>query len=187
LVKEYQAHCARFVQRKMGCSISLVIDMLNFLSGDIWLVEFYKREPTDYEIKAEKYFARYGIQEFWNRHPLYVSGGLDSFIGAVDLLTVTKEAYLVSLYGGGKGTKPYQDVLINAISEVYGIDKSLFYQYYAVKIDGEEDSTRTRSLMFFGHAVAVASCLRRHVTLVIPENGLISLNIPLTYSRLWQQ
>lgn len=171
-------------KEKWDAQIPLVIDMLNFLSGDVWSIEFYKREPTDNEIKAEKHFARHGIQESGVSTVCMFSGGLDSFIGAVDLLAATKNAYFVSLYGGGKGTKPYQDVLINSISDTYGIDKSQFYQYYAVKIDGEEDSTRTRSLMFLGHAVALASCLRRHVTLIIPENGLISLNIPLTYSRL---
>ncbi len=171
-------------KEKWDAQASLVIDMLNFLSGDIWSVEFYKREPVDHEIKAEKHFTRNGIKESDTDTVCMFSGGLDSFIGVVDLLTLTKDAYFISLYGGGKGVKPYQDILINAISDTYGIDKARFFQYYAAKIDGEEDSTRTRSLMFFGHAVAVASCLRRHVTLIIPENGLISLNIPLTYSRL---
>lgn len=171
-------------KEKWDAQIPLVIDMLNFLSGDVWSIEFYKREPTDHEIKAEKNFARNGIKESDTDAICMFSGGLDSFIGAVDLLSATKNAYFVSLYGGGKGAKPYQDILISVISDTYGIDKSMFYQYYAAKTNGEEDSTRTRSLMFFGHAVAVASCMRRHVTLIIPENGLISLNIPLTYSRL---
>lgn len=171
-------------KEKWDAQASLVIDMLNFLSGDIWSLEFYKREPVDYEVKAEMHFARYGIKESDTDTVCMFSGGLDSFIGSVDLLAKTKNAYFISLYGGGKGTKPYQDLLISAISEAYGIDKSRFYQYYGVKMDGEEDTTRTRSLMFFGHAIAVASCLRRHMTLIIPENGLISLNIPLTYSRL---
>jgi hypothetical protein len=171
-------------KEKWDAQASLVIDMLNFLSGDIWSVEFYKREPVDHEIKAEKYFDRNGIKESTTDTVCMFSGGLDSFIGTVDLLTLTKNAYFISLYGGGKGAKPYQDILINAISDTYEIDKSRFYQYYAAKVNGEEDSTRTRSLMFFGHAVAVASCLRRHMALIIPENGLISLNIPLTYSRL---
>jgi hypothetical protein len=156
-------------KEKWDAQASLVIDMLNFLSGDIWSVEFYKREPVDHEIKAEKYFARNGINESTTDTVCMFSGGLDSFIGTVDLLTLTKNAYFISLYGGGKGAKPYQDILINAISDTYEIDKSRFYQYYAAKVNGEEDSTRTRSLMFFGHAVAVASCLRRHMALIIPR------------------
>ena len=42
---------------------------------------------------------------------------------------------------------------------------------------------RSRSLMFFSHAIAIASCFNKRIVLVIPENGYISLNIPLTYSR----
>ncbi|MDD3338139.1 MAG: 7-cyano-7-deazaguanine synthase [Lachnospiraceae bacterium] len=49
---------------------------------------------------------------------------------------------------------------------------------------GIEDTTRTRSFMFFSHALAVASCLEKPVQLIIPENGFISLNIPSTFSRI---
>ncbi|MNT19001.1 7-cyano-7-deazaguanine synthase [compost metagenome] len=38
--------------------------------------------------------------------------------------------------------------------------------------------------MFFCHAVAIATCFSKNVDVLIPENGLISLNIPLTNSRL---
>ena len=38
--------------------------------------------------------------------------------------------------------------------------------------------------MFFSHAIALATALNKEVKLIIPENGLISLNIPLTFSRL---
>nr|WP_242059723.1 7-cyano-7-deazaguanine synthase [Bacillus xiamenensis] len=38
--------------------------------------------------------------------------------------------------------------------------------------------------MFFAHAISIASTFDRNITLIIPENGLISLNIPLTNSRL---
>ena len=38
--------------------------------------------------------------------------------------------------------------------------------------------------MFFAHAIALATCSSNSVKLIVPENGLISLNIPLTHSRL---
>ena len=43
---------------------------------------------------------------------------------------------------------------------------------------------RSRSFMFFSHAIAIASCFDRRINLFIPENGYISLNIPLTFSRI---
>jgi hypothetical protein len=162
----------------------LLVDILNYLSGDVWSIEFYKREPTDYETRIEKNLAQQKIEEPNIDTVCMFSGGLDSFVGAIDLLVTTKNAYFISLYGGGKGAKPYQDILIESMTSNYGIDSKQFFQFYAAKINGEEDTTRTRSFMFFSHAIAVASCLRQHTKLTIPENGLISLNIPLTYSRL---
>ena len=38
--------------------------------------------------------------------------------------------------------------------------------------------------MFFSHAIAYATAMAKDVMLYIPENGLISLNIPLTHTRL---
>jgi hypothetical protein len=38
--------------------------------------------------------------------------------------------------------------------------------------------------MFFTHAIILASALNKQTKLYIPENGLISLNIPLTNTRL---
>mgnify|MGYP006218458791 CR=1 FL=1 len=38
-----------------------------------------------------------------------LSGGLDSFIGAIDLLTHNRNIGFVGHYGGGKGVKPFQD------------------------------------------------------------------------------
>jgi 7-cyano-7-deazaguanine synthase in queuosine biosynthesis len=171
-------------KEKWDAQIPLIVDMLNFLSGDVWSIEFYEREPTDYENRIEKYFAQQRIEEKKIDTICMFSGGLDSFVGAIDILATTKNVLFISLYGGGKGAKPYQDVLIENFLSNYGIESTHFYQFYAAKINGVEDTTRTRSFMFFGHAIAVASCLQRNVTLTIPENGLISLNIPLTYSRL---
>ena len=38
--------------------------------------------------------------------------------------------------------------------------------------------------MFFAHVIAIASGMGHHVDLYVPENGVISLNIPLTVMRL---
>lgn len=171
-------------KEKWDTQIPLVVDMLNFLSGDVWSLEFYKRQPVDYETRTEEYFAQQRIENPKIATICMLSGGLDSFIGAIDLLTETQDVYFVSHAGGGKGVKAYQNVLIENIAEEYKIDRIQFYQFYAAKIGGVEDTTRTRSFMFFSHAIAVASCLQRHMKLIVPENGFISLNIPLTHSRL---
>lgn len=160
--------------------------MLNFLSGDEWILHFRPREKNCIEDKA---FDKYGKlkEDRKNYDTLCMfSGGLDSGIGAIDLLESGERSSVlfISHYGGGKGTKEYQDALKDNLVEEYGIDQGQFYQNYTAVIHGVEDTTRTRSFMFFSHAIAYATAMADKVTLIIPENGLISLNIPLTHTRL---
>lgn len=113
-----------------------------------------------------------------------LSGGLDSFIGASDLLSDKKRPIFVGNYNGGKGVSIYQDKVIGLLMQKYNYDINRFYQFYATPIGGIEDTTRSRSFMFFSHAVLLASTMNHEVTLIVPENGVISLNIPLTIHRL---
>jgi len=113
------------------------------------------------------------------------SGGLDSFIGAIDLLEgESKDFIFVSHYGGGKGTLEYQEALREELITEYSLSKNNFYSFYAAPKGGKEETMRSRSFMFFSHAIALASCFKKRLELIIPENGYISLNIPLTYSRI---
>ena len=158
---------------------------LSFLSGDKWRFVFRARQYTDLEKlhkrKWEK--SKQSVRDY--DQVCMFSGGLDSFVGAIDLLQEkTKRPLFVSHYGGGKGTKEYQDRLKEKFIAHFGLDSSDFVQFYAKAVAGVEDTTRTRSFMFFSHAIALATALGKEVNLIIPENGLISLNIPLTYSRL---
>jgi hypothetical protein len=171
---------------------TLLEEMVSFLSGDLWQFEFRKRELNDTE---EKFFN--GIEkskkEYLPDFFCMLSGGLDSYIGAIDLLQQSKNIAFVSHYGGGKGVKPYQDFVISNLIDKYSITKEMFFSFNAVPIKTKEeivnkvsleDSTRTRSLMFFAHAILLASATNKPIDLYIPENGLISLNIPLTNTRL---
>ena len=53
--------------------------------------------------------------------------------------------------------------------------KVIFVQNYAAivtkKEDKKEDTTRSRSFMFFSHAIAYASAMGKEIDLIIPENG----------------
>ncbi len=163
----------------------LLEEMLNFLSGDTWNFEFRKRSLTLIEIshkeKMEK--SKEKIEDY--DQICMFSGGLDSFIGAINLLeTGKKNIMFVSHYGGGKGTKEYQDILKEKIIEKYDLKISNFNQFFAKVVNGVEDTTRTRSFMFFSHAIALATMLNKKVDIIIPENGFISLNIPSTLSRI---
>lgn len=164
---------------------SILEKMLCFLSGDKWTFVFRKRTQTENE-KVNYRKLEKSKQESKDYDQLCMfSGGLDSFIGAIDLLEGDKKRTLfVSHYGGGKGTKEFQDILKEKFIEYYSLEGRDFHQYFAKVVSGVEDTTRTRSFMFFSHAISVASCFRKPINVIIPENGFISLNIPSTFSRL---
>lgn len=160
---------------------------LDFLSGDHWNIVFRPRGKSDIEEKAKKRWERNKKGE---EQPIVsivsmLSGGMDSLIGAIDLLESEKKDILfISHYGGGKGTKEFQDKVIESLKTHYKLSDSSFLQFYASVVDGVEDTTRTRSFMFFAHAIAFATAFEKCDEMIVSENGYISLNIPLTYSRI---
>lgn len=165
----------------------VLTDALNFLTGDNWDLHFRNRAPLtddEYNYRKGRYRYRRSVKRIDSNVFCMLSGGLDSFIGAINLLKEGKKPFFISHYGGGKGVKKFQDNVINSLSTQYEVNKRQFFRFYAAAQKGEEDSTRSRSLMFFAHAIAVASGMNHHVDLFIPENGVISLNIPLTVMRL---
>jgi hypothetical protein len=71
-----------------------------------------------------------------------------------------------------------QDILANQ----YKINKNLFYNFYLSVKKRKENTTRSRSLLFFSTAVLIGSTYDS-TNLIIPENGFISLNVPLVPYR----
>lgn len=170
---------------KWNFAKELLENMLSFLSGDSWKFIFRKRELYQFEKNNYDVWKKSNSVSTDYDQLCMFSGGLDSFVGAIDLLeTDKKKTLFISHYGGGKGTKEYQDILKEKFVIEYGLNAQDFHQYYAKVVGGKEDTTRTRSFMFFSHAIAVASCFHKHIDLIIPENGFISLNIPSTFSRI---
>ncbi|MEH7302652.1 Qat anti-phage system QueC-like protein QatC [Neobacillus drentensis] len=161
-------------------------EMLNFLSGDTWEFEFRKRDFTEFELKVKNKIESSTTEKLDINMICMFSGGLDSFIGAIDLLEQkqTSDILFVSHYGGGKGVIEYQKALSTSLISKYNLSPKNFKSFYASAKHGVEDTTRTRSFMFFAHAIVLATAMNKKTKLIIPENGLISLNIPLTNSRL---
>ncbi|WP_026882022.1 Qat anti-phage system QueC-like protein QatC [Clostridium akagii] len=170
---------------KWNINRDLLQKMIGFLSGDSWVIHFRGRELDKEEVRyRDKMIASKVLHKSYDRVCMF-SGGLDSFIGVIDILqTLDDNTLFVSHYGGGKGTKEYQDMLKARFIEQYNLEESDFCQFYASVNKGKEDTTRTRSFMFFSHAIALASAIGKPVEMIIPENGMISLNIPFTNSRL---
>ena len=174
------------LDRWNACEETLT-NALNFLTGDHWTLHFRRRVGmTDKEANYRRGRSRFrrSVRKIDTDTFCMLSGGLDSFIGAINLLCDGKKPIFVSHYGGGKGVKEYQDEIVRSLGAQYKVNPKCFFRFYSASTKGIEDSTRSRSLMFFAHAVAIASGMGHHVDLYIPENGVISLNIPLTVMRL---
>ncbi|MBT6835832.1 MAG: ATPase [Bacteroidetes bacterium] len=162
---------------------SLLEQMISFLSGDLWEFDFRKRTLNENEKKVESWALK-SRKKYSPNAFCMLSGGLDSFIGAIDLLSEEKNIAFIGHYGGGKGVLEYQKIVKSLLMQEYSLNDRQFFNFHAAVVGGIEDSTRTRSFMFFTHAIILASTLRKETSLFIPENGLISLNIPLTNTRL---
>ena len=183
--REFQIYMPVLCVDKWTNLKSTVEKMLNFLTGDQWHFEFRAREYSYNEKRYQKakYSFRNSIRIIDTDDFCMLSGGLDSFIGAIDLLTEGMKPIFVGNYNGGKGVSLYQKEVIKSLCKHFQYPTNYFYQYYAAPLRGNENTTRSRSLLFFCHAILLASGMGHEIKLCIPENGVISLNIPLTVHR----
>lgn len=159
--------------------------LLSFLTGDYWKV-LVREVPAGYTPPVGK-DPKETVSFTANVASLF-SGGLDSFVGAVDLIEQNDQVVLVGHHSQGGGpTSSSQTRALTALASIYAPEKRPLLKLWVSppkgKKRGSEITTRGRSVLFLGLGVAVASCLPAG-RLVVPENGLISLNVPLTDSRL---
>jgi 7-cyano-7-deazaguanine synthase in queuosine biosynthesis len=158
---------------------TLIKEMLDFLTGDRWEVLF-----RQHEINNKRDVANSAVESI-DSASLF-SGGLDSLVGAIDLLEEGKHVALVSHYGAGI-TKSVQKSVLDELKAKYGsrITSYSFYVQPSKKQTGKgEPSMRSRSLLFLAMGTLVANLFSENVPLVVAENGFISLNVPLTNARI---
>jgi 7-cyano-7-deazaguanine synthase in queuosine biosynthesis len=117
------------------------------------------------------------------------SGGLDSFIGAVDLLVEGERPMFVSHWWDTL-TRSRQAYCIDKVKEQFpsnGFDHlraNIGFDHDTVNESEPEDTLRGRSFLFFAMATMAATAMGGDVRVHVPENGLISLNVPLDPLRL---
>ena len=154
--------------------------LLKFLTGDRWRVFFRARTDRTAALAVpQKRLADYGLTEV-----SLLSGGLDSLIGAIDLLAGGKLPLFVSHYWDPETAKAQADLLRAVVKHFSGREfKSLRVRlgFDRHHLDtGETDATqRGRSFVFYALAALAASAFDRSIAVNIPENGLIALNVPL--------
>lgn len=153
---------------------------LSFLTGDIWHVRLTGgglEAPMPVKRKTQPHDA-----------VCLLSGGMDSLIGALDLATEGRKLMLVSQVS--KGDKDTQLAFATRIPGAPGhLQLNHNVQLPPQLAQLHERSQRARSIIFLAYGVLAASALDRYragtaVDLFVPENGFISLNIPLTPIRI---
>lgn len=160
--------------------------LLNFLTGDRWTLQFRPRPPQFATVAAA------GQQQLssppFDSVALF-SGGLDSLIGAVNLLEEGRTPLLIS-HAGDPAASEAQTKLYDALIAKYvgrAFDRLrvwLTFPESLVEDSAGEPTTRGRSFLFFALGVFAGTGLPDPATLLVPENGLIALNVPLDPLRL---
>ena len=146
-----------------------------FLTGDIWSLTFVGGgivpvPPRQARPRPEDLVC-------------LLSGGMDSLVGAIDVAADDKRPLLVSQKA--KGDSKVQEEFARRIAPG---SRHLQLSHNARPPRASERSQRARSIVFLGFGVLAASCLAAHyegdtVDLLVPENGFISQNVPLTPLR----
>jgi hypothetical protein len=171
---------------RWGAAISTLTKALNFLTGDQWTIGFRMR-PNRFATIAKQASPSLLTPPF-DSLSLF-SGGLDSLIGAIDLLHAGSTPLLVSHFGEG-ATSDAQRKLFAGLKKQYAnlafdrLRVGMTFDKGLVKDVGSENSTRGRSFLFFALGVFAGTGLGNGFVLRVPENGLIALNVPLDPLRL---
>lgn len=145
--------------------------MLKVLTGDYWTLHFMdggvappngRPQPLAHDCVS------------------LLSGGLDSLIGGIDLVSAGRRPAFVSqlAHEDSERQRRYAALLGGGATHMqwsHGISFT----------GGREPSTRARSLAFYGFAVMAASKIASQpVQVFIPENGFICINPPLVPGRV---
>lgn len=156
---------------------------LGFLSGDEWTFEFAAGgpRPPPKELRDRR---RVHIDLSRAECACLFSGGLDSYVGVLDLLAAGRRPLLVS--HAYRGDQAYQRTAAASLPE--GLPR--FSANAHPTWSGPTDvSMRTRSFNFLAYGSLAATAIAeyrglREVDLIVPENGPIALNPPLTPRRI---
>ncbi len=163
-----------------------LVGLLQFLTGDRWeLVLRPGAPPRPPVVRRRTASPAPDIGAV-----ALLSGGLDSFVGALDAVAEGQRLLLVShnATGPARFSSGAQDAVVGAVGQVAGwpvphLKMTVSPPPRVKGIDGEA-SQRSRSILFIALGALVASAYPAGTPLLVAENGFISLNVPLTYGRL---
>lgn len=154
---------------------------LGFLTGDKWTFELRSggQLPREPQRRGDVLRLR-GVDSV-----CLFSGGLDSTIGVIDLVADGKKPLLVShAYSNDKAR---QEEIQGQIMS--GLPRFSCLAHPRWKNHPSDTTMRGRSFDFLAMAAVAASAAKRvsrmdRIPLIVPENGFIAINAPLTIRRI---
>jgi hypothetical protein len=159
---------------------------LSFLSGDSWKLSFGERSHPIVRRKQRKRRSRTLVRPARGSQACLFSGGLDSLIGAIDCLEAT-DGEPLCLVGHHDpnigGVQKDQEQILEVLRTLYPNRCRPILVGVGHSGKSAEITMRSRSVLFVALGIVVAAHLGDRTPLLIPENGTIALNVPLTPSR----
>lgn len=154
--------------------------MLRFLTGDRWRILFRQRpaKVTVLSVPTDK-LPLHGLDTV-----SLLSGGLDSLVAAVDILSAGSRPLFVSHYWDAETSKA-QSYLLDRLQTKFGAEAfqsmrvRLGFDSRTLATGQSEETQRGRSFLFYALASMGAASFGKRTTVNVPENGLIALNVPL--------
>jgi hypothetical protein len=172
---------------KWNNNVKLIQRMLEFLTGDLWNITFaYSQKPLfgkEFEQKRKAFREKSKPQ---GSAVFLFSGGLDSLIGVIDWLTENpkEKVLLASTYDAqAENSRLDQNRLFNILVDKFPGRLQKYVARTGICTGGQDTNFRSRSLAFIGNAVLASSFLGKDTKILIPENGAIALNYPITPAR----
>jgi 7-cyano-7-deazaguanine synthase in queuosine biosynthesis len=158
-------------------------ECISFLTGDRWRFEF---SQLSHQLFGKTSLSRHSLSFFKPAAVSLFSGGLDSLVGVIDWLETNPDKKLLLAGHHDKqmaGPLGDQENLLAPLRTAYPQRLQATLVRVGNHGDSPEITLRGRSLLFIAVAVCVASGYKLKGPILLPENGTIALNVPLSPSR----
>jgi hypothetical protein len=179
--REFGLHFSSPRAELWGSCVEGLQEALGFLTGDRWRIFVRDGAPSVPDLSIGPVVPKTQAADCVT----LFSGGLDSLVGALDLLAANRTLLLVGHYADSF-TPGYQEAAHGRLVATYGEERCRLFRIRVRprSLPSREPTTRGRSFLFLATAVLLASAIEPKTEVWVPENGFISLNVPLSSSRL---
>lgn len=162
-------------------------EMVSFLTGDEWQIRFVAQPQPVFGKKFLRTRRKFRLRNRVSGPVVSLfSGGLDSLIGVIDWLETNTDQSITLSGAYDPAAEPAaadQRKLLRHLEQAYPKRIHHVVSRMGIETKGQENSYRSRSFCFLSFGILATRFLDDGATLLVPENGSIALNYPLTPAR----